>query len=237
MANFFARKDNAIIFTGDGELLYYVPEEYFSLKAAVPKGEYIDVIGIFTYALFDKYGKRILLKRFKCPKMITCKPFEITKDSNFHLEGTRNPAAYRILRFHKGDELISSVFVTQGMDDVEKTLNLLITAHWPDDIPYDEIQDYLIKNTELCGFNYGVSAQNLGIIISELYRDPKELSKPFRTTDMSNMTDYKQINIKAVPKYTSPYTAITSENADEAIAAAMTTKGTTKSPLEDIMMS
>ena len=29
----------------------------------------------------------------------------------------------------------------------------------------------------------------------------------------------------------------TATNADEAIAAAMTTKGTTKSPLEDIMMS
>ena len=148
MANFFARKDNAIIFTGDGELLYYVPEEYFSLKAAVPKGEYIDVIGIFTYALFDKNGKQLLLKRFKCPKMITCKPFEITKDSNFHLEGTKSPAAYRILRFHKGDELISSVFVTQGMDDVEKTLNLLITAHWPDNIPYDEVQDYLKKTSK-----------------------------------------------------------------------------------------
>ena len=44
------------------------------------------------------------------------------------------------------------------------------------------------------------------------------------------------MSIIKVPKYTSPYTAITSENADEAIAAAMTTTGKAESPLEKVMM-
>ena len=81
-----------------------------------------------------------------------------------------------------------------------------------------------------------MSANIIGILISELYRDPKDLSKPFRLSGMKDMLDYKAISILKVPKYTSPYTAITSENADESIAAAMTTKGTSSSPLEKVMM-
>ena len=99
------------------------------------------------------------------------------------------------------------------------------------------IHEYIIENANLNGFNYKVSGQLFGILISELYRDPKDLSKPFRLSDMADMTDYQAISILKIPKYTSPYTAITSENADEAIAAAITTKGKTDSPLEKVMMN
>ena len=75
------------------------------------------------------------------------------------------------------------------------------------------------------------------MMISELCRDPNNLSIPFRYSDMSNMSGYKSIAISRVPKYTSPYTAITSENPDEAIAGAMITTGTGKSPLEKVMMN
>jgi hypothetical protein len=51
------------------------------------------------------------------------------------------------------------------------------------------------------------------------------------------MLNYKAIPITKVPKYTSPYTAITSENPDEAIAAAITTSGTGQSPLEKVIMN
>ena len=48
---------------------------------------------------------------------------------------------------------------------------------------------------------------------------------------------YKMIPITQVPKYISPYTAITSENPDEAIAGALTTTGSNRSPLEKVMMN
>jgi hypothetical protein len=47
---------------------------------------------------------------------------------------------------------------------------------------------------------------------------------------------YKAIPMTKIPKYISPYTAVTSENADEAVAAAMTLKSNTESPLEKVMM-
>ena len=58
-------------------------------------------------------------------------------------------------------------------------------------------------------------------------------------TDMKDMNKYKPINIKMVPKYISPYTAITSENWDESVRAAVLMKGnsenTPESPLEKVL--
>ena len=87
------------------------------------------------------------------------------------------------------------------------------------------------------GFKYPLNNQMYGIIVSELCRDPKDLSRPFRVTKSTNMTDYKSMPILQIPKYVSPYTSITSENADEAIANAIINKSKTDSPLEKVMMN
>ena len=45
------------------------------------------------------------------------------------------------------------------------------------------------------------------------------------------------VSIKALPKFISPYVAITSENADESIANAIMNKTGVESPLEKVMMN
>ena len=236
MASFFKYDNEKVIFTGDGELIYYVPEKYFDIQAAIPIGELIETMGIFTYGLYDAKGKQLKLDRFKCPTVIQCMPSSVSKEANLQLRGTKEPKPYRLLHFKKGDELIHNVNIPKATDNVDKFVNILTRANLPDNIPYNELHEYVIKNAELNGFNYKVSANIIGILINELYRDPEDLSEPFRLSGMKDMLDYKAISILKVPKYTSPYTAITSENADESIAAAMTTKGTSSSPLEKVMM-
>lgn len=236
-ASYYKQEDSKIIFTGDGELIYYVPEKYFDSNAATIIGETIQTMGIFSYGLYDANGKRLKIDRFKCPTTISCKPFSITKERDFHLIGTKGPKDYRLLHFKKGDELICNVNVPKDIENVEKFINLFIGGHFPDNIPYNELHNYIIKNAELNGFNYKVSGQIFGILIGVIYRSSKDKSVPFRNSNYKDMLDYQAISIKAVPKYTSPYTAITSENADEAIAAAMTmTKSSGESPLEKVMM-
>lgn len=234
---FFKQDNEKVIFNGDGELIYYVPEKYFDVNAAVAIGELIEIMGIFTYGLYNNAGKQIKLDRFKCPTIIQCKPSSITKEPNLQLMGTKEAKPYRLFHFKKGDELICNINIPKDIINVEKFVNLLIRSNLPENIPYNELHEYIIKNAELNGFNYKVSAQIIGIIVSELCRDPKDLSNPFRLSEMKDMLDYKAISIVKVPKYTSPYTAITSENPDEAIAAAMITNGKTESPLEKVMMT
>lgn len=236
MASFFKQINDKILFNGDGELIYYIPEKYFDNNVAISIGEIIQTMGIFTYGLYDKKGKQLKLDRFKCPTIFECKPSLITKEPNLQLIGSKTETAYRLLHFKQDDELICNINIPKSIDNVDKFVNLLVGANLPDNIPYNELHEYIIRNAELNGFNYKVSAQLIGVIISELYRDPKDLSKPFRLSGMQDMLDYKAIPIVKIPKYTSPYTAITSENADEAIAAAMTTTGKAESPLEKVMM-
>lgn len=235
-ATFFKTVGDSLLFSGDGELIYYVPEKYFDNSMAVIIGEYVSIMGVFTYGVFDKNGKREVFKPFKAPTLIQCKPYKIEKEPEYHLEGTKSPKPYRFLYFKKDDELITHLNVSKEFDNVEKFNNLFMRGNLPDNIPYDKVYEYLIANAELNNFDYKVSYQILGLPISEIYRDPKDPSKPFRLSGMNDMLDYVVVSIDKAPKYNSPFTAITSDNADEAVAAALTVKGKTVSPLEKIMM-
>ena len=225
-----------VTFIGDGELIYYIPEKYFETGAASIIGEFIETIGIFTYAVFDKSGKKVVLKPFKWPTMIRCKYSEMSKEPNYHLEGTSEPMAYRLLHFKKDDELVCDVNIAKDFSNLKLFINLFIRANMPDNIPYDKIHEYVIENANLNNFDYKVSGQIIGMLISEIYRDAKDLSRPFRLSGMNDMLSYKAISIDKVPKYTSAFIAVTSDNADEAIAAAITNGGNGVSPLEKIMM-
>ena len=86
-----------------------------------------------------------------------------------------------------------------------------------------------------------MSMQFFGILVSELERDPNDLSKPFRYTSMTDMTKYKQVSIDTVPKYTSPYVALTSKNFDESLMASVMLSDEDEdkikdSPLEKVVM-
>ena len=232
---FFKQSGNKVLFNEDGELLYYIPEKYFGLNCAIVNGEYIDTIGVFTYEVFDKSGKSKVQKLMKCPTFITCKPSEISKQS-LKLKGTKAELPYRVLKFKKDDELICSTDIPQDINNVEIFINLYSRGNLPRTTPYDQVYDLIDKNAKLNGFNYKVPAQMIGIVMGELFRNPDDKSDPFRLAENKSMTDYEPISINNSPKYVSPFASITSENADEAIANAITIKNYKDSPLERVMM-
>ena len=82
------------------------------------------------------------------------------------------------------------------------------------------LSEYGEEFARLNGLNYGVSTQVIGIAISELYRDPKDLSVPYRLSKNFDNENYTPINILEVPKYTSPYTAFMSQNFDDALVSS-----------------
>lgn len=236
MVGFIKKDGDTVYFNQEGELIYYIPEYYFSSRNAVQHGEKVELLGVFNYAVFDKNGKSSKVRNFRFPSVFQCKPSSITKQANFHLTGTREASDYRFLHFKKGDELICSTRTVQSIDNVIQFMNVLTGGHLPETVPYDQIWEYIDENAKINGFSYGLPAQTLGMVATELCRSPEDARTPFRLTEMKNMTGYKNIGIKMVPKYISPYTAITSENADESIAVAMTNKGHKESPLERVMM-
>jgi hypothetical protein len=234
----FAKRDGeSIIFNEDGEFIFYVPEMYFDNGSAVIVGEFVNLLGILDYTIYDTKGKNIGLKRFYFPSCFLSKPYTVDKVKAIKLTKTSEQQDYRLLKYKKGDQIIVSTKVPQDIANVEQFFKLFLGGNLPTTIPYDKMQDYFIESMKLNGNKYGVNLQEFGIIISEIARDPKDLSKPFRLSKITDMAAYTAISIKMVPKYVSPHSAITSENWDEAVVTAILNEKEANSPLEKIFMN
>ena len=225
----FLKEDNEkIIFTGPGELVYYIPDKYFGdskVPTAAVYGAYIQTMGVFDWALIDTNGKVGKAKPFKYPTMVMCKPSRIEKVTNLSLNGLQ-AMDYRVLHFVEGDEAISDIHTARNIDNVELLFRtfILVEHKMPTTIPYDKLHEYFPENMNLNAKGYGLNMQMFGLMITELCRDPNNISVPFRLSKNINesMYGYRQISIKTAPKFTSPFMALTSENWDESLMSAIT---------------
>lgn len=255
----------SLVFNRENEtLVYMVPEVFFNSNSknaiAEIKGQYVSMIGLCDYYIIDKKGVKSKIKPFNFPTMFLCKPSSIEKAKNVVIEdlndndedeeeekfvkdaADRISKDYRLLKFNKGDEVVSQVRVPQIIDNVELFYKLsLITAKIPGNIPYNEGWKLFLENMELNGNKYGLNAQLFGVVWAGFCRDKKDISKPFRHSNSKDMYGYKAVSIKLLPNYISPYTAMLSEGWTEAIASAIMLSDKPEdeiahSPLEKIVM-
>ena len=224
---FLKQDGDKVLYNSTGELVYYIPDRYFSdtkSSIAIVMGPYVSTMGIFDWALVNENGRASKARPFKYPTIILCKPDRIEKVGNLSLNGLK-PKDYRILHFKQGDEVISDIHVPRLIDNVEMIFSLMVLVEnkMPVTIPYDKLHEYFPENMELNGKGYGLSMQMFGLMMSELCRDPEDISKPFRLSETikHSMYGYRQISIKEVPKFVSPFTSLTSENWDDSLMAAI----------------
>lgn len=235
---FTKKVEDALLFNGDGEFIFYVPENFFGRKDAVIMGEYVSIMGVFDYAVFDESGQSTGLKRFQFPTVFLTKPSEIEKHKNVKLTKTSETQDYRFLRYKKNDPIMISTRVPMDIDNLDIFYStFFLTAKFPTTIPYNKLHEYITDSIELNGSSYGLSMQIFGVVISELCRDSSDFKKSFRLTKMNNMNEYTPINIKELPKYITPYSSLTSENWDDAIVGAITNADGPKSPMEKMLMT
>lgn len=234
---FLKRKNDSLLFAlEDKEFVFIVPEKFFERRDAIIIGEYVNLIGILDYAIFDKNGKHSGLKRFNFPSVFLTKPYEIEKMKQVKLTANSEVQDYRFLKYKKDDIIVVSTKVPQEIENVEEFYKIFLTGNLPTTIPYDKMQDYFTESASINDCNYGVSLQLFGIIISEMCRDPKNMNRPYRLVKNKNMFDYKAINIEDIPKLVSPYQSITSVNWDEGLINAITNKNEVDSPLEKVLV-
>lgn len=224
------------------EVRYFIPEKWFTSSIAIDAGEFINLLGVFSYALFDANDKMIgKLKNFNFPTAFLCKPYQVDKVKEFKLSDHDDIDDYRILRFQKGDKLIVETKVPQMVENVEALFKLfVITGRIPPNIDYRDLYQYFLDNVDYSGNRFtGVPPQMLGIFVSKLCRDISDPSKEFRHSKekkSGKWTDYKSISVKEVPKYTSAFASFTSEVFDDSVIAATQIKDNKFSPLERLLM-
>ena len=244
---FLKRVNNSLLYNEEGELLFYIPEDYFSDSKnpfAQIVGENIITIGIMGWALAKANGAVDTNKVnvFMYPTYISCKPSNIEKIKSLVLNKT-SPKDYRVLHFKKGDEVISDCYTAQDVDNTMFTLNMTFINgnKMPTIMRYDKMHEILPLSLNLNGNDFGMNMQFYGLLCSESFRNPKDLSEPYRFTNMNeDTTNYRQLSIDDIPKYISPYVALTSNNFDESLMAAMIMSNDVDnikySPLEKVIM-
>lgn len=235
---FLRKVENSYLFDDDGEFVFYVPEKFFDLNTAFVAGDYINILGILDYCIVDKNGKNGELKQFRYPTRFLTKPYKTESLKGVKLIGSSRVQDYRLLRYKKGDAIIADCKVPQQIENVEDFINLfVITGNIPNTIPYDQLQNYPIKNMDINGDKYNMPLQIFGLLFSEQCRSDKDIDVPFRLSGSTNMNAYQSIGVKEVSKKISPYSALTSENFDDSIVHSVMNKDKkVYSPLEKVLM-
>jgi hypothetical protein len=235
LPSFIIIKDDAALYNDSGEFYFYVPEKYFDLKIAFYAGEYLNILGILNYSI-SKDGKKGSLHTFSYPTRFLTKPYIVEKIKDVRLTSSSKKQDYRIFKYKKGDPIIVDIRVPAAIDNVEDFINLfVITGAIPDNIPYNKIQNYFIQNAEYNDFNYKLSLQIIGLVISEICRDPNDKNKSFRLSTEKDMTKYDSIGVRNISKIISAYSAITSDNIDDSIIHATMNDKKIESPLERVL--
>lgn len=231
------RDGESILYNGEGYFAFFIPERFFDGKnsaKAIIMGEYVNLFGILDYQLFNANGKpNGPVRCFKFPTVFLTKPTTIEKVKNIKIVDWATAQDYRVLKYEKGAQIVVSTKVPQDLQNVEHFYSLFLGGNLPVTIPYEELYTYLTENINLAGESYGLNNQILGIVVSEMARDPNNLEKAYRN---SKADHYKTISIVDIPKFISAYSAITNENWDDAVVNAIENKTTRDIPMEKILM-
>lgn len=245
---FIKQKDNKLLYNGEGEFVFYVPDDYFGDVKVNPiaqvLGQYVAVLGIIDWAIVSKNGSVTPPRNFFLPTIFTCKPYDIEKVRDFKINKNGKVKDYRILHFKPGDEIVSDTHIPKLLDHVEAEFKMMVINgdKIPPTVRYDKMQEYFRESIILNGTNYNINMQMFGILIGGFCRDRNDLSKPFRYTSMNDMTNYQQLSVRNTAKYISPYVAFTSENFDESLMASVLLSDTPdkdikETPLEKVLTS
>lgn len=222
---FTKRKGDSIVYDSEGELIYFVPEDYFGHKSAIIEGSYVKLLGSFLYKIYTDNGKSSEPKLFNWPTMFYCKPSSIKKVKDIVIkELSDEPMDCRLLHFEKGDELVTNVFTPQDIDNVSEVLRLHVrTGRIPNIIPYNTLYKFLYDALDINGASINIHSQAYGLVYSKLARDPDNDDELFRRSKAikESMIGYKTISVHIAAKRISPFVSLTSENMDEAIMSAV----------------
>lgn len=247
LPNWMRLKDDSLYYIGTGEFIFYVPESFFEHGHAIIEGEIIHTIGILNWVIIkdgeDPTKCSLKSKPFTWPTAISTRPGSIEKAKGLKIVESQKAQDFRILRYtnNNDDQILTTIHNVQDIVNVEKCMSIFeTTGKIPPGISYYDLYKYYIEPMRLNGSDYGITAQEFGILYSEICRSPHDYSVPFRLTKDLDKDPYSYVSVSAkqISKLVSPFTSITTENWDKAVisSAIIDEKDIKDTPMERIMI-
>ena len=240
-------KDESLYYNGSDEFIFFVPESFFEHNHAIQEGDVVHLIGILNWTIIKKGDDpakyALKSKPFNWPTAITTRPGVIEKIKNLKIIESQKAQDFRIFRYtnNKEDQILVYTRTVQDIVNVEKCMSIFeTTGKIPPGISYYDLYTYYMDPIKLNGSSYSITAQEFGLLYSEICRSKHDLSKPFRLTkDLDkDPYSYTSISVKDIANLVSPFTAITTENWDKSVisAAIIKDEDIKDTPMERIMM-
>lgn len=214
---------NDIVYDGE-ELHLYIPEEYYERSVAIEMGEYVSVLGVLNAQEYKK-GKPVgKLELFSVPAMVDIYPTEMESTPEIAIIPGVKKQKYTLAKFYKGDKIMSAD-IAKDSSNAELFLRLLMSGALPPTIRYEQLLRIWDKNLDISGIRLNVSSNIMEIIIREIYRDPKDPTRPFAmrigaSKDVSQL-DYQAENIREICALNSTFSGIIFEYFDRMVGSGI----------------
>ena len=183
--------------------------------------------------------EKIKTKTLIYPNKIETFPSGNMSKETLTINGTTD--TYRVLRYYKGDILMSSSS-QKSPNNVELFTKLVMAGKVPSSLSYDELYFTWKKNFEINAVNAAIPPVLLQAIISKVCRNPNNTSEEFRKTlgkKKVDPYDYIMLSMNQISAYSSVMTSMAFERFSEKLTTSliMTKEGTPqeKSPIEQVI--
>jgi len=233
--------DNSVIFTCPHAEIA-IPQDYFDHYIAEVVGKQVDVFGLFEIKIWSTEDIENEIPKayfFKFKGRIRTVPTQMKEGRSS--AGTKQT----ILSYDEGATFVVSTNLQTDSDVARQMLDIMTMGYLPNVIPYEEIAQYWTDVNIFNGISLDSMSQSaIEMIVSEIVRDPLDLSRPFRhrlrDDPKFSRTAWKIINIHNIPKFTSTFASLTSgdprSNLVSVISRQRQGKQQRTSPLEDAIL-
>ena len=245
--------DKKYIFINTPYAEAYIPDDLFDRPNEDPSpsslayntGESIVTIGIFYMRFFDSEDninaqrEKVKVRTLTYPNKIETFPTGTSTRETLTINGVTD--VYRVLRYYKGDILMSASS-QKSANNVELFTKLVMAGKVPRSLSYDELYFTWKKNFEINAVNAAIPPVLLQAIISKVCRNSENTSEEFRKLAGKQKVDpydYIMLSMNQISAYSSVMTSMAFERFAEKLTTSliMTKEGTPqeKSPIEQVI--
>lgn len=222
MSDLLRIKDNKILYNGV-KMEAFIPSDFFKRNFIEEIGTSYFLFGIFEtfhYEKEDDDRSKAMRAAFQYPLKFYTYP-----DSN-HIEkidigyGEDN---YTILTYYRNSVLFDNVDLIKNADNVEYFTDLLMKGKM-DMMEYSDIARMFQLCKHYNGIDLAVPACYEEVVISEFYRDPKDITRSARFVADENNFYARGINEREKVSFTSTFSALTFEDKMSMLTSSINAK-------------
>lgn len=219
----------------------YIPNYYFNkskpdIAIAKELGDRIQTMGLFWFNVDGAWYEMQLPLKYE---------FQFTDRTKktMKIKPQFPEETYEVFILKRGDAFVYDVLHKKDLDDLKKDFigKMVENAKLPGTIEYNDSINIFLKAMQATEFTgLGVSAVSLEFMMSEMYRNKKNMRQPFRIAyNGHNGYDYKMVRIIKLPELNSTFTSLIGEDVNNQLVASVLRKregaSERESPIEKII--